>query len=586
MVAVLLAFAAIAATGDSPTTITARPDSVTTDSAGSARSSGAGGIEASIGGSAAATLVSDLGSVRPVAGHALGNTGTSTSKVSFDPAAPAALDALRGESSAPVVGELSVGGPADWFPSHHQDQTVAQVIEGDDGTTKPRLKVTVSASQGAVAQDVDLEPQAGHEYSAAVRVRSESGFPVLVELAVHALDGSGAIGDSTTRVVMVDQHEVPITATLEPTADHSSLRIELYVHTVGRTVEVGEASLLVDGRHDGPANLGYQQPRVRYLDDPVTGPVNLADLTPGGRYRIEVSVDTTTDQPWRCCTEVGAIRLGTEDEDLVGGSGRDSVLYTPGDAEGSAWLSPNRIALDRAESTVGGSFITTITAPTEPGPFSERFRLVSEHVTWLPGPVIEVIGSVSSPALPEASDTEPIPTDLRVLELVEVPVVACAGQDKAALPDFCPSQPGPPTVPDPVEGPLEYSPAPSCRTARLFFGDNVLMRYPGHARSDPQPIRLSCSRYEVVLTSTDLHHAAGYQSDQTEERWFLQVLGSGGEIIFTSAPTPDLPDHLTEAEYSVGVTDLTGAVAVVARHTGQGSSANSVAVSAELRPVD
>lgn len=593
-----------------------------------------------------------------------------------------------------------------WFSSYLPAQTQAAVINVSGDHV---LAVSVDASEGAVAQDVAIRPVAGRRYTASIRAESATGFPVLVELAVHALTADGSVGESASRLVMVEGYEVPITTELAPVADHRSLRVEVYVHTVDRPVQIDDVWLAVDGSPAGTDNYGYHQPRVRYVDDPVTGRVDLTNLVPGAQYHIEINVDTTTDQPWLCCTAVGAVRLGTEDEDLVGGSARTSQLFVPTTVDGSNWISPNRIRFDRTESTIGGSFTTLITAPSAPGPFAERFRLVAEDVTWIPGPVIEVIGNVGEHATEAkglgtdgADNTDGVPNgdgsgallidcppslsiaapdaatsdcateipgfDLRTsavgagffmlewirpaaatvdLYLVEVqdlgvpidavreatartfqtgaldmtvevppgrysarvvaldgsgrwvrsgdvivevaepapifeanvPTLGCRSETGTVLPGFCP--------PDgsPEDGPIN-NPAPSgCENVPLTFEQNVLMRYRGKDRSNAVAAELGCSRYEVQLTSSDERHALGYQSDQNDERWFLEALNADGDVIYRSEPTPDLSDHQTEATFSAGIADLTGAVSFQASHLGGGVAANSVTIGALLIPV-
>ncbi len=301
-------------------------------------------------------------------------------------------------------------GSEGWFRSHLAEDVTATVVEAD---TDPTLELITTRTEGSAAQDLTAPVVAGRRYDASVRAVSPSGLPVLIELAVHGLRADGSIGETSSRYVMVEELEVPVTAALTPTESHASLRVEVYVHTVDRAVRLDDAKLVVDGSHHSSTNYGYQQPRVRYLDG-----VNFGALTPGGRYRVEVTVGTTTDQPWFCCGSPGAIYLGTEDEDLIGGSGRASALHVPGAEDGSNWTGPNRIAFDRSESTIGGSFTTVITAPNNPGPFAERFRPVAEGVTWMPGPVIEIIGSVlepaSGPVIEAPGDSDDSTSDLLV----------------------------------------------------------------------------------------------------------------------------------------------------------------------------
>jgi hypothetical protein len=343
---------------------------------------------------------------------------------------PSVQSALAPSSSAATLLENGTfdAGTAGWFAAHLADDTTIVVAE-DSGDRV--LEVTATKTEGSVAQDVSVPVEAGRRYAASVRAVSPSGLPVLVELAVHALNADGSLGETNHRLVMVEDQEVPITATLIPNSNHASLLVEVYVHTVDRPVRIDDAKLVVDGDHHGPNNYGYQQPRVRYLDG-----VDLGTLAPGGRYQVEVSVGTTTDQPWSCCVASGAVRLGTEDEDLVGGSSRPSQLHTPGTVDGSNWLSENRIAFDRSHSTLGGTFTTVITAPTALGPFAERFRLVAEDVSWMPGPVIEIIGSVTeTPATDQPVEAPGSDVDTEADILTECPATTSAAPPDPATSD-------------------------------------------------------------------------------------------------------------------------------------------------------
>ncbi|MGH1490320.1 MAG: hypothetical protein ACRBK7_13170 [Acidimicrobiales bacterium] len=643
----------------------------------------------------------------------------------------------------------SSGSGAGWYASHLSEATEVSVVVDDGGDQE--LNVRVSQSEGSIAKDLVVTESSGHSYSATLRASSPSGLPVLVELTLHGLVGEGEAGESASRLVMVEGYEVPITVNLEPDVDYSAVRAELYVHTVGRDVRIDDAALRVDSTHHGADNYGYQQPRVRYLDD-----VDPSQLEPGGNYRVEITVGTTSDQPWACCSDVGPIRLGTEDEDLVGGSDRESVLFVEPTVDGSAWIAPNRIHLGEASvgqdgERYGGTFTTMIKAPTTPGLFAERFRVVAEDVTWLPGPVIELIGAVidpeaslpteptdtietqAVPATPAASETPEAPPTTEA-PTSDVPVAGPAptlpvapnepsgeavevclyeetdGSDRVvptADEDICQTTvteietdfdlevadigPGTMTIqwaePGVLDGEdvsgeslhymvdlwyqavtsppatepfsrfitaepsllitgleadhyrveaiavsssgqwgrsseldvqvLEHTPlieveippierceapagqeasevglctadpisTPSCSTVQLEFERSTLLGYGGLDRSEWVQADLACSRYRMVLRSIDEQHRAGYQLDQTEERWYLEGVDAEGHVVYRSPTTPDLPADQTEASFEVASADLDDVVSFRARHLRARNSADSIRVEAILIPV-
>lgn len=456
-----------------------------------------------------------------------------------------------------------------WFSAHLGTSTHATVV--NRGADR-ELLVAVTATKGSVAQDVAVDVRAGGRYSAAIRASSSTGSPVLIELAVHAMTADGTVGETNSRFVIVEGDEVPITAVLEPTADHSGLRFEVYVHTVGHAVEFDDASLLVDDMHAGPSFYGYQQPRVRFLDG-----VDPRELEPRSRYRVEISVDTTTDQIWQCCA-VGSVRLGTENDDVVDGSGRNSGLFTPAEQDGSQWLNPRRISLDQTATTTGGSFTTWITTPSTVGSFVDRFRVVAEGVTWMPGPVVVVSGSVveASSIAPPIVEGTVSPTACESLSTVD-----------GTLPPRCMPPPGePPLTERPVVNPVPVPTAPVCEAIELNFADDTLMRYEGSDATSITPLELDCSRYLIELWSRDDHHKAGYQTHQTDERWYLVGLDGSGAVVYTSPTAADLPSDQTEAMLVVPSALLDNVVGFQGRHGGGGTSANSITVAAVLRPLD
>lgn len=78
--------------------------------------------------------------------------------------------------------------------------------------------------------------------------------------------------------------------------------------------------------------------------------------------------------------------------------------------------------------------------------------------------------------------------------------------------------------------------------------------------------------YSVALTSGDPVHAAGFQTNQDQEQWYV-VLELGGAMVGSTGVTGDLPDASTTATYSGGTIDLVdGADTAVATHALIGQS--------------
>ncbi len=72
--------------------------------------------------------------------------------------------------------------------------------------------------------------------------------------------------------------------------------------------------------------------------------------------------------------------------------------------------------------------------------------------------------------------------------------------------------------------------------------------------------------YDVTLTSTDVHHAPGFQPEQDEEQWYV-VLTLGGSSVGTTGTISDLPTELVTLTEGVGTVTLTdGADGAVATH--------------------
>ncbi len=98
------------------------------------------------------------------------------------------------------------------------------------------------------------------------------------------------------------------------------------------------------------------------------------------------------------------------------------------------------------------------------------------------------------------------------------------------------------------------------------------------------PIEIDCAgTYELVMVSGDREHTAGYQPEQTDERWLLEFVDASGDVVATSESTDDLPEADTIG-ITTGSIDLDEAVVGVrARHAGPTGPFNSVeAVSAAV----
>lgn len=100
-------------------------------------------------------------------------------------------------------------------------------------------------------------------------------------------------------------------------------------------------------------------------------------------------------------------------------------------------------------------------------------------------------------------------------------------------------------------------PAPAACTA----GETITVTWPGvtlgrtpspvSVRSASSSAVIPAGRWSVSLTSTDPGHAAGVHTDQTQERWRIQLM-NGTRSIAWSASTPDLPTKVTTRTYAVG----------------------------------
>lgn len=90
-----------------------------------------------------------------------------------------------------------------------------------------------------------------------------------------------------------------------------------------------------------------------------------------------------------------------------------------------------------------------------------------------------------------------------------------------------------------------------------------LINIDGHRVSGPTMAAVSPGGYEVSTTSHDLLHEAGYQVDQTDERWLVEFLDADDTVVAATGLTPDLAEDRTEQEFELEDIEVpTGVVAV------------------------
>ncbi len=102
---------------------------------------------------------------------------------------------------------------------------------------------------------------------------------------------------------------------------------------------------------------------------------------------------------------------------------------------------------------------------------------------------------------------------------------------------------------------------------RVDFGSPRLMATPdGLKASKVVPITGIDGEYDITLRSFDSRHARLPRQDQPQEQWVLEALDDKGHVLFTTAPSDDIPDDRAGNETMVGRHDMTGVAAVRARH--------------------
>lgn len=131
---------------------------------------------------------------------------------------------------------------------------------------------------------------------------------------------------------------------------------------------------------------------------------------------------------------------------------------------------------------------------------------------------------------------------------------------------------------------------PTCETIELFTEQLLVNRADQRMAFTVPEGPLGCEYYELQLISSDPQHGPGYQSDQTDESWYVNGLSYVAELIevvYTSPTTPDLPDGereavmvsgpISPAKLAIGAWEI--------RHAGEGG-ANSVYATLRLVPAD
>ena len=122
---------------------------------------------------------------------------------------------------------------------------------------------------------------------------------------------------------------------------------------------------------------------------------------------------------------------------------------------------------------------------------------------------------------------------------------------------------------------VRFTPAPNVRKLeRAAFGEARLLAPAG--RSTSIPVSDLSGEWQVELYSEDAAHPQSRQRTQRHEEWKLVGLDADGTVIIESGLSADIPDRVVGNRTLVGSLDLTGVVAVQARHGGDTSSANSV----------
>ncbi len=104
----------------------------------------------------------------------------------------------------------------------------------------------------------------------------------------------------------------------------------------------------------------------------------------------------------------------------------------------------------------------------------------------------------------------------------------------------------------------------------------VIQSNPGLRLTEVVPSVLADGRYTIVLTSQDERHRSGYQPEQTEEQWLLEILDETGRVLVSTDPIDDLPEDVKTLSDDVGRYEIANMASLRGRHIGDGSNPNSV----------
>lgn len=104
-------------------------------------------------------------------------------------------------------------------------------------------------------------------------------------------------------------------------------------------------------------------------------------------------------------------------------------------------------------------------------------------------------------------------------------------------------------------------------TVEVTFAEELgLPTHWGLYATSTSSVSLLPGTYSVTLTSTGDNHRAGYQTGQTQEQWYIDLV-LGGSVVATTGTISDLPDAMTTLTENVGTVMLPdGADTAVATH--------------------
>ena len=110
---------------------------------------------------------------------------------------------------------------------------------------------------------------------------------------------------------------------------------------------------------------------------------------------------------------------------------------------------------------------------------------------------------------------------------------------------------------------------------------NQRLRAPGWTPTQTTMVTTSIAAgtYSIEVSATDGHHRAGFQTDQVEEQFVIDLYDPSGALVFTTAPNTDLADDATGLTEIVNSNvDLPEIGSLRARHVGSGATPDSIDV--------